>query len=153
MGTPAAGAVSAADLVALAGARAVRITGGPAIDVPIGGQPKHFVCAAQARRKVRTGPRPPEPTPCAWRSLPTCRGSNLHVVANCSASKQVELSAGRRDAAGAGPADRLPAETMDAATQRAAFAAKALSCQEMVALLGAHTVRAAKVLHCLRFAY
>ncbi len=53
-------------------------------------------------------------------------------------------SAGRRDAAAAGPADRLPAETMDAATQRAAFAAKALSCQEMVALLGAHTVRASQ---------
>ena len=35
-GTPADGAVSAADLVALAGAQAVRITGGPAIDVPIG---------------------------------------------------------------------------------------------------------------------
>lgn len=48
---------------------------------------------------------------------------------------------GRRDATAAGPTDRLPAETMDAATQRAAFAAKSLSTQEMVALLGAHTVR------------
>ena len=36
-GTPAAGVVSYADLIALAGARAVRITGGPDIDVPIGG--------------------------------------------------------------------------------------------------------------------
>lgn len=36
-GTPAEGRVSAADLIALAGARAVRITGGPDIDVPIGG--------------------------------------------------------------------------------------------------------------------
>jgi Peroxidase len=45
VGTPAEGAVSAADLVALAGARAVRITGGPAIDVPIGGQLETFMCA------------------------------------------------------------------------------------------------------------
>lgn len=52
----------------------------------------------------------------------------------------MSLIAGRRDVSAAGPADRLPAETMDAATQRAAFAAKSLSCQEMVALLGAHTV-------------
>lgn len=81
-GTPAEGRVSAADLIALAGARAVRITGGPDIDVPIG----------------------------------------------------------RQDATAAGPTDRLPAETMDAARQRAAFAAKTLSTQEMVALLGAHTL-------------
>lgn len=39
-GTPAEGKVSAADLIALAGARAVRITGGPDIDVPIGKRPK-----------------------------------------------------------------------------------------------------------------
>ena len=35
-GTPAAGKVSAADLIALAGAQAVQMTGGPDIDVPIG---------------------------------------------------------------------------------------------------------------------
>lgn len=44
VGTPAAGAVSAADLIALAGARAVRITGGPDIDVPIG---KRVLCISQ----------------------------------------------------------------------------------------------------------
>ena len=35
-GTPAEGRVSYADLIALGGAYAVALTGGPAIDVPIG---------------------------------------------------------------------------------------------------------------------
>ena len=35
-GTPAEGVVSYADLIALGGAYAVSVTGGPAIDVPIG---------------------------------------------------------------------------------------------------------------------
>jgi L-ascorbate peroxidase len=39
-GTPAEGAVSYADLIALGGAYAVSATGGPTIDVPIG-QPTH----------------------------------------------------------------------------------------------------------------
>jgi Peroxidase len=60
VGTPAAGAVSAADLVALAGARAVAITGGPAIDVPIGGLLIHL--CAQHRQGTASGlTRPPEP--------------------------------------------------------------------------------------------
>ena len=37
-GTPAAGQVSKADLIALAGAKAVAVCGGPSIDVPIGRQ-------------------------------------------------------------------------------------------------------------------
>jgi Peroxidase len=75
-------------------------------------------------------------------------GLQGHMLSRKPALKQSDQRAGRRDAAAAGPADRLPAETMDAATQRAAFAAKAFSCQEMVALLGAHTVRSSTFLNC-----
>jgi len=81
-GTAAEGRVSRADLIALAGAHAVAMTGGPAIDVGIG----------------------------------------------------------RKDARGAGPEGRLPAEDMAADVQRAAFAAKGISTRDMVALLGAHTL-------------
>lgn len=82
-GTPAEGVVSKADLIALAGAHAVSITGGPSIDVPVG----------------------------------------------------------RKDATQPDPEDRLPAETLSATDQLAIFALKSISAQEMVALLGSHTVR------------
>lgn len=38
------------------------------------------------------------------------------------------------------PEDRLPAETLSAAEQRAVFAGKGFTTQELVAILGAHTV-------------
>ena len=75
--------MSLADLVALAGARAVVVTGGPAIRVPVG----------------------------------------------------------RADAAGPDPEGRLPEETLPAAALLANFGAKGLGAQEMVVLLGSHTVR------------
>lgn len=81
-GTAAEGAVSKADLIALAGAHAVRITGGPVIDVPVG----------------------------------------------------------RIDASGADPEGRLPAETLSAVEQLQLFGAKGISAEEMIALLGSHTV-------------
>ena len=40
--------------------------------------------------------------------------------------------------------DRLPAETLSAEQQRDAFASKGLLPREMVAILGAHTVRTAR---------
>ena len=81
-GTAAEG-LSAADLIALAGAHAVAITGGPRITVPVG----------------------------------------------------------REDAVAADPAGLLPMETLSAEAQIDTFADKGLSVQELVALLGAHTVR------------
>jgi Peroxidase len=48
--------------------------------------------------------------------------------------------AGRRDASGPDPEGRLPALTLTGPEQRAAFAAKGITAQEMVAALGAHTV-------------
>lgn len=65
-------------------------------------------------------------------------GSGHPFVELCAATGGVT---GRKDALAAGPADRLPAEDMSADVQRSAFAAKSLSVREMVALLGAHTVR------------
>lgn len=50
-GTAAEGEVSTADMIALAAAYAVRITGGPAIDVPVG--ERHVV--AQTSRDARRG--------------------------------------------------------------------------------------------------
>lgn len=49
--------------------------------------------------------------------------------------------AGRADALVPDPEDRLPAETLSAAEQRAVFAGKGFTAQELVAILGAHTVR------------
>ena len=43
--------------------------------------------------------------------------------------------AGRRDAASADPADRLPAETLSAEALRLNFEAKGLSAQELIALM------------------
>jgi len=80
-GTPGE-ALSRADLIALAGAEAVRVTGGPVIDVPVG----------------------------------------------------------RLDAEMEDPQGRLPAETLSAPEQLRLFAAKGFNANEMIALLGSHTV-------------
>ena len=50
------------------------------------------------------------------------------------------LCAGRKDAASADPANRLPEETLSAEALRLNFEAKGLSAQELIALSGAHTV-------------
>ncbi|PSC70734.1 L-ascorbate peroxidase 6 [Micractinium conductrix] len=81
-GTAAEGAVSQADLIALAGAYAVRVTEGPRIEVPVG----------------------------------------------------------RRDAAGADPDGRMPAQDASAEQLVANFAAKGLSAEELVVLSGSHTL-------------
>lgn len=81
-GTPLEGVLSRADVIALAGAHAVRITGGPLIDVPIG----------------------------------------------------------RTDAQQGDPLNRLPDEKLSATEQIVVFESKGLNPQELVALLGSHTL-------------
>lgn len=51
---------------------------------------------------------------------------------------------GRADSLVSDPEDRLPAETLSATEQRAMFAGKGFTTQELVAILGAHTV-----IHCI----
>ena len=51
-------------------------------------------------------------------------------------------ASGRRDAAVPDPTGRLPEESLSAEALRLSFAAKGMSAEELVALSGAHTVRA-----------
>ena len=62
------------------------------------------------------------------------------VLLTASPPRGSPIRAGRVDAAGADPENRLPEETLSAAQQLAAFAAKGFTPAEFVALLGSHTL-------------
>ncbi len=111
-GTPAEGVVSYADLIALGGAYAVSVTGGPVIDVPIG---ECLFCIAQ-------------------------RSFGFFQLAMIRLMWFLCMLTGRRDSAVADPTGRLPEETLSAEALRLTFAAMGMSSQELVALSGAHTV-------------
>lgn len=119
----AAEALSRADLIALAGAHAVAVTGGPVIEARAAG-----------------------PLLCSVLNLdPTTIVQICAICFSCSVALQVPV--GRLDAGAADPPGYLPVETATAAEQIGIFADKGLTVQEMIALAGAHTVMLQDMAH------
>ena len=121
--TAAEGRVSYADLIALGGAYAVSVTGGPVIDVPIGRSTCFLLQLVMLTCECCFS------QPSSYQKLV---GQEEPMAMSCLA--------GRKDAIAADPANRLPEETLSAEALRLSFEAKGLSAQELVALSGAHTV-------------
>ena len=169
-GTAAEGAVSQADLIALAGAYAVRVTEGPRIEVRGrgGGAWQGWGCVAawlahcmnrcSGRARVRADEGQPLPPllrpllvrPAGWAGScnpDTCMPAVPYVaplaapLPRSSVCTWLQVPVGRRDAAGADPDGRMPAQDASAEQLVANFAAKGLSAEELVVLSGSHTVR------------
>ena len=135
-GTAAEGQVSYADLIALGGAYAVSITGGPTIDVPIG-KLRPYCSLHSCRHMKCQGKGSPEKDVSYVPAMSPCRA---RAAVQRQQSQLAVCAAGRRDATDEDPTNRLPEETLSAEGLRLNFEAKGLSAQELIALSGAHTV-------------